>query len=249
MVLEVENVSKSFGNFKAVDGVSFSIQEREVVGLIGPNGAGKTTTIQMILGLISPNSGQIRIFGKPFKNNREAILAKMNFAAPYVNYPPRLTVIENLMIFAKLYNVRQASSKIAELLRLFEIADLSKKPVSRLSSGQTTRVGLCKAFLNDPKLLLLDEPTAFLDPQISLLVKRSVLDLQKRYGTTILLTSHSMDDVEEMCSQIYFLSHGKVIAEGSPLEVTRAVLKEDRKESALEEVFLRVASARSNETL
>lgn len=172
----------------------------------------------------------------------------MNFTAPYVNYPPRLTVIENLMIFARLYNVRHASSKIAELLRMFEIADLTNKPVSRLSSGQTTRVGLCKAFLNDPKLLLLDEPTAFLDPPSSHLIKHSVLDLQKRCDTTILLTSHSMDDVEEMCSRIYFLSHGKVIAEGSPLEVTRAILKEDRKEPALEEVFLRVASKRSNET-
>ena len=153
------------------------------------------------------------------------------------------------MIFAKLYNVQKASFKIAELLSLFEIADLSNKPVSRLSSGQTTRVGLCKAFLNDPKLLLLDEPMAFLDPQISFLVKRSVLDLRKRCGTTILLTSHRMDDVEEMCSQIYFFSHGKVIAEGSPLEVTRSILKEDRKEPGLEEVFLRVASAISNETL
>ena len=248
MILEVANVSKSFGNLKAVDGVSFSIRERELVGLIGPNGAGKTTIIQMILGLISQNSGTIRVFGKTFNHNRELILQNMNFTAPYVNYPPRLTVRENLMIFAKLYNVHHASSKISELLRLFKITDLTNKPVSRLSSGQTTCVGLCKAFLNDPKLLLLDEPTAFLDPQSSLLVKRSILDLQKRCGTTILLTSHSMEDVEEMCSRIYFLSHGKVIAEGSPIEITRAVLNEDRKEPALEEVFLRVASVRSNET-
>ncbi len=248
MLLDVQNLTKTFGNFKAVDDVSFFVRPGEVVGLLGPSGAGKTTTIQMILGLISPSAGSVRIFGQLFEKNRQQILEKVSFTAPYVAFPIRLTVFENLMVFARIYDVRDPESKIMELLRMFSIEDLRNKPVSRLSSGENTRVGLCKALMNDPKLLVMDEPTAYLDPQVALQVKNILLDLQHRYGTTILYSSHNMAEVEEMCSRIIFLSRGRVLASGSPITVTQSILKENRREPALKEVFLHVARRRLNET-
>jgi ABC-2 type transport system ATP-binding protein len=241
-LLDVRNLKKTFNKYTAVEDVSFYIDEGEFVGLVGPNGAGKTTTIHMTLGLIKPDAGEVRIFGKPFEKNREYILQNINFTAPYVTYPPRLTVRENLMLFAQLYDVRRPKAKVSELLDVFEVAHLADKAVSRLSSGESTRVGLCKAFINDPKLILLDEPTAFLDPQVSLQVKRAVLGMQERCGTAVLYTSHNMDEVQEMCNRVYFLSRGRIAASGSPLEVTNAILQENRKEPALAEAFLRVAS-------
>jgi ABC-2 type transport system ATP-binding protein len=247
MLVEIDHLTKSFGKFIAIDDVSFEVRPGEIVGLLGPNGAGKTTTIHMILGLISPTSGEVRIFGKRFEEHRQEILEQMNFTSPYVAFPVRLTVFENLMVFARMYNVRDPRVKIAELTKLFGIEGLTNKPVSRLSSGETTRVGLCKAFMNDPKLLLLDEPTAYLDPQIAAQVKQILLDMQRERGTTILYTSHNMAEVEKMCSRIIFLSRGRVIASGSPIEVTQTILKEDRDEPALEEVFLHVAQRQTNE--
>ncbi len=241
MLVEVEHLTKVFNGFKAVDDVSFSIQEGEILALLGPNGAGKSTTIHMILGLVSPTRGEIRIFGKRLEDYRDEILGNMNFTAPYVGFPMRLTVLENLRIFARLYAIPNPAAKITDLLRRFAIEHLKDKPVSRLSSGENTRVGLCKAFMNDPKLLLLDEPTAYLDPVVARQVKAALLDMQQNSGTTILYTSHNMAEVEEMCDRIVFLSHGRVIATGSPIEVTQAILSEDRAEPALEEVFLRVA--------
>jgi ABC-2 type transport system ATP-binding protein len=184
----------------------------------------------------------VRIFDKPFEKNREEILQQMNFIAPYVTYPARLTVYENLIVFARLYNTRDASAKIGEMLRLFAIEHLKNTPVSRLSSGETTRVGLCKAFLNEPRLLLLDEPTAYLDPQAAQQVKQILLDRRKEHGTTILFTSHNMSEVEELCDCVYFLSRGRVLANGSPIAVTQAILQEHRAEPALVEAFLHVAN-------
>lgn len=241
MLLEVEHLTKVFGKCKAVDDVSFFVREGEIAGLLGPNGAGKSTTIHIILGLISATQGEIRIFGKSLKENREEILGKMNFTGPYGAFPMRLTVFENLMIFARLYDVRHPSAKITELMQLFAIDHLKNKPVSRLSSGENTRVGLCKAFMNRPKLLLLDEPTAYLDPQVARQVRQALLEMQHSCGTTILYTSHNMAEVEQMCRRIVFLSRGRVIASGSPIEVTQSILAEERDEPALEEVFLRVA--------
>ena len=247
MLIEVDHLTKIFGKFVAVDDVSFEVRPGEIVGLLGPNGAGKTTTIHMILGLISATSGEVRIFGKRFEQHRQEILEQMNFTSPYVAFPIRLTVFENLLVFARMYNLRDPRAKIAELTKLFGIEDMVNKPVSRLSSGETTRVGLCKAFMNDPKLLLLDEPTAYLDPEIAAQVKQILLDMQRERGTTILYTSHNMAEVEKMCSRIVFLSRGRVIATGSPIEVTQTILKEDRDEPALEEVFLHVAQRQRNE--
>jgi ABC-2 type transport system ATP-binding protein len=231
MLIEIDHLTKRFGKgaaqFIAVDDVSFEVGPGEIVGLLGPNGAGKTTTIHMILGLISPTSGQVRIFGKPFDTHRQEILEQMNFTSPYVAFPVRLTVFENLMVFARMYDIREPRAKIADLAKLFGIEAMLRKPVSRLSSGETTRVGLCKAFMNDPKQIL--------------------LDMQRERGTTILYTSHNMAEVEKMCSRIIFLSRGRVLASGTPIEVTQTILKEDRDEPALEEVFLHVAQRQTNE--
>jgi ABC-2 type transport system ATP-binding protein len=229
-LIEVEHLSKLFKNFKAVDDVSFFVREGEMVGLLGSNGAGKTTVVHMMLGLISPSAGEVRIFGKPFEANREEILQNLN-----------LTVKENLNVFAGLYGVRDREAKISHLMKKFAIEDLRNKPISRLSSGENTRVGLCKAFMNDPRLLLLDEPTAYLDPQVARQVRDTLLEMQQRMGTTILYTSHNMAEVEAMCGRIILLSHGRIIATGSPIEVTQTILKEERAQPALEEVFLHIA--------
>jgi ABC-2 type transport system ATP-binding protein len=245
MLVEIENLDKTFGEFRAVDNVSFAIERGELVGMLGPNGAGKTTTIHMILGLITPTSGQIRIFGKSMEAHREEILEQMNFTSPYVAFPFRLTVLENLMVFARIYNLKKPRERIDEQLERFGITKLRDKAIARLSSGENTRVGLCKAFMNNPRLMLLDEPTAYLDPEVAWQVKNALLDAQREKGTTILYTSHNMDEVERMCKRIIFLHHGKVIAAGSPIEITQAILEEEREEPALEEVFLRVVKGKA----
>jgi len=245
MLVEIENLTKTFGDFRAVDDVCFSIPRGEIIGLLGPNGAGKTTTIHMILGLITPTSGRINIFGKSMATDREYILEQMNFTSPYVAFPFRLTVLENLKVFARIYNLPRPRERIDELLERFGITKLRDKAISRLSSGENTRVGLCKAFLNDPRLLLLDEPTAYLDPEVAWQVKNALLEAQREKGTTILYTSHNMDEVERMCKRIIFLHHGKVIAAGSPIEITQTILEEEREEPALEEVFMRVVKGKA----
>lgn len=249
MLVTVEGLTKTYGKFTAVDNVSFVVRAGEIAGLVGPNGAGKTTIIHMMLGLISPNAGSVHLFGKSLDADREQILQRLNFTSPYMAFPVRLTVLENLTVFAGIYNVRNPSAKINGLLERFGIGRLKNKPISRLSSGETTRVGLCKAFLNDPELLLLDEPTAYLDPQAAVQVREVLLDLQKSRGTTILYTSHNMHEVERMCDQILFLSHGTIIATGTPIEVTRTILNEDRSAPALEEVFIRIAGRRPDEAV
>jgi ABC-2 type transport system ATP-binding protein len=239
-IIEVRGLSKSFGAVRAVDDVSFDVEQGEIVGILGPNGAGKTTTIQMILGLVTPSAGEVRVFGKPFNENREEILGAVNFTSPYVSFPFRLTVLENLRVFARLYNVPNPERRIAELLELFSMADLANTPTARLSSGENTRVNLCKALLNEPRLLLLDEPTAYLDPEIAWHVKQVLLAARRERGMTILYTSHNMHEVERLCTRIVFLHRGRVLAEGTPIDVTHALLGERRGEPALEEVFLRL---------
>ncbi|MBV8771118.1 MAG: ABC transporter ATP-binding protein [Deltaproteobacteria bacterium] len=247
MVVTVDHLTKVFGRFKAVEDVSFAIHKGEIVGLVGPNGAGKTTTIHMLLGLIAPTSGNITLFGRHYEGHREEILQKLNFTSPYMAMPGRLTVCENLKVFARIYNVRDASAKIDQLLHSFGILHLKGKPVARLSSGESTRVVMCKAFLNDPELLLFDEPTAYLDPEAALQVREILLDLQARRGTTILITSHNMRDVQRMCGRVVFLNRGRVMATGTPIEVTRQVLNEDRDVPALDEVFIRIAREQVDE--
>jgi ABC-2 type transport system ATP-binding protein len=249
MLVEVSRLTRIFGKFKAVDDVSFSVRAGEIVGLLGPNGAGKTTTVHMLLGLVAQSSGTIRLFEKSLEEDREHILERMNFTSPYVGFPPLLTVLENLMVFARIYNVRDPRPKILELLARFNIERVKNKPVSLLSSGEHSRVVLCKAFLNNPELLLLDEPTAHLDPQSALEVREVLLGLQQRFGTTILITSHNMREAQRICSRIIFLNHGRVVASGTPLEVTQQILSEQRDAPALDEVFVRIAKRQKDETL
>jgi ABC-2 type transport system ATP-binding protein len=241
MLVTIERLTKTYGNFKAVDEVSFVVEAGEIAGLVGPNGAGKTTIIHVMLGLISPNAGTVRLFGTSLDTNREQILQRLNFTSPYMAFPARLTVLGNLTVFARIYKVHDPLTKIVELLERFGIEPLKNTPISRLSSGETTRVGLCKAFLNNPELLLLDEPTAYLDLQAALQMRDVLLDLQRIYGTTILYTSHNMLEVQRICDRIIFLNQGRVIATGTPIEVTRDVLKEERDTPALDEVFIRIA--------
>src|SRR3989338_910400 len=178
-VLQVKNLTKKFGSFTAVDNISFDLKEGEILGLLGPNGAGKTTTIDMLLGLTTPTSGNINIFGLPFEENREKILKQMNFSAAYVNLPWRLKVWENLYTFGRLYEVEDYKEKIEILIKEFKLSDLRNNLTDSLSSGQLTRLYLCKAFVNNPRLLLLDEPTAFLDPDVSDLVRKYILNKVK----------------------------------------------------------------------
>jgi ABC-2 type transport system ATP-binding protein len=241
MIVEVNHVTKTYGAVTAVDDVSFTLEAGEIVGLLGPNGAGKTTTILMLLGLIAPTSGSIRVFGRSFDQDREAILAGMNFCAPYVSFPGRLTVFENLMVFAHLYQVSRPKQKVMELLRQFDLEPLKNRPVLHLSSGQNTRVALCKALLNAPRILLLDEPMVYLDPKVTGVVKAVLRDLREKHGTAILYTTHNTIEAEEMCGQIIFLFRGRVVARGTPLEVTRASLGRERGAPALREVFLQLA--------
>jgi ABC-2 type transport system ATP-binding protein len=195
----------------------------------------------MLLGLLTPTSGEVRVFGLGFERDREAILTGMNFAAPYLSFPNRLTVFENLMVFARLYGVRNPGRRVMELLGRFDLGALKDRPAVRLSSGQNTRVALCKALINEPRLLLLDEPTAYLDPQVSLLVKGVLRELREERGASILYTTHNMAEAEEMCSSIVFLSRGRVVARGTPKEITEAILNEKREKPALAEAFLHIA--------
>ncbi|MBI2474622.1 MAG: ABC transporter ATP-binding protein [Candidatus Taylorbacteria bacterium] len=212
------------------------MEERTITGLLGPNGAGKTTTIQMILDIISPTSGEIKIFGKPMLHNREEILSKMNFSSPYVHLPNTLKVRENLYTFGRLYGVADIPGKIDELSKQFDLDELLPKMTSQLSSGQLTRLNMAKAMLNKPKLLLLDEPTASLDPDIADRTRMIFKKLQKEQGVSILYTSHNMDEVEELCDKVIFIQHGKLKDEGTPEELIKKYGHED-----LNDVFLTIA--------
>lgn len=215
-VLKVTNLTKRFGSTLAVDNISFEVREGEIVGLLGPNGAGKTTTINMLLGVLTPTSGEIFSFGKEFNLNREEILKKINFVSSYIRLPWRLTVEENLDIIGRLYEVKNRKEKINKLLEIFEMAEYKNKLIADLSAGQIMRVMLAKAFLNYPKILLLDEPTASLDPDVAQKVRDFLKKEQKEFGVTMLLTSHNMAEVEQLTSRVIFLNKGKILAEDTP---------------------------------
>ena len=235
-IIEVKNLIKKFGDFTAVDGISFGVEEGTITGLLGPNGAGKTTTIQMLLDIISPTSGEINIFGLPMDKNRQKILSMMNFSSPYVALPGNLKVWENLNTFARLYGVKNLKSKIKELSHLFDTEAFLSKMTSQLSTGQLTRLNLTKALLNDPKLLLLDEPTSSLDPDIADRTRVLLKRIQKERGVTILYTSHNMDEVEEICDRVIFLQHGKIKDDGTPADLIKKYGHTD-----LNDVFLSIA--------
>lgn len=224
-VLSVKNLTKKFGDHTAVGNISFSIAKGEIVGLLGPNGAGKTTTIAMILGVITPTAGVITVFGLPFKHNRETILKRMNYSSAYVKAPWRLTVREHLLVFALMYEVDDAKRKIEDVLRIFNLTDEANTLAGDLSSGNMARLNLCKAFISQPEVVLLDEPTSSLDPDIADQVREFIKGSRKKYKTTILITSHNMAEIEELCDRVIFMSHGKIIAEDTPEGLSKKIKK------------------------
>jgi ABC-2 type transport system ATP-binding protein len=235
-VIKVSGLTKVFDSTVAVDQVSFEVSQGEILGLLGPNGAGKTTILQILLGTLTPTSGQIEILGLPLVSHREEILRQVNFSSTYISVPNSLTVTENLMVFSRLYGIPEPQKRIQELLKIFEIEALQKKLAGTLSTGQLTRVCLAKALLNKPKILFLDEPTASLDPDIADKTRKLLKEVRQASQVTILYTSHNMPEMEEMCDRILFLSKGRIIAQGTPTELIRLFGKQ-----TLEEVFLKLA--------
>ena len=239
-IVEVQNLTKRFGTFTAVDGISFEIRQGEILGLLGPNGAGKTTTIQMLLGVITPTNGTIRMFGLSFDRHRETILGRVNFSSTYVSLPQALTVEENLWVVAKLYGLDRIASRINEVVKQLEMEEFRTKITRKLSSGQMSRLSLAKAFLTEPKVLFLDEPTASLDPDIAAKTRALIQQIRRSTGLTVLYTSHNMREMEEMSDRIIFLQRGRIVAEG-----TAKAIKAVYGETDLEEVFLKLARDRS----
>ncbi len=232
----VEHLTKRFGTAVVVDDVSFSVARGEIVGFLGPNGAGKTTTLAMLLGLVRPTRGTVRILGLPMPEERQQILSRVNFTSPYVSLPGNLTVGENLMVFARLYSVSNARARIGALLERFGLAEMRERAAGRLSSGEGTRLGLVKALLNDPEVLFLDEPTASLDPDGAERVRGILRAIRAERSVTIFYTSHNMQEVERLSDRILFLHRGRLIAEGPPGDVLRQFERD-----TLEHMFLDLA--------
>ncbi len=225
-ILSVDGLRKSFGGAAAVDGVSFHVEPGEIVGLLGPNGAGKTTTINMLLGVLEPDAGRIEMPGRD----------RMNFAAAYTPLPGNLTVNENLRVFGMIYGVRDLAARVAELLRRFDLEKYKDAKAGVLSSGEQTRLCLAKAMLNDPELLLLDEPTASLDPSVAREIRAQIRSFTARGTAGVLWTSHNMHEVEEVCDRVLFLSHGKILLQGDP-----RTLPAQQGKKTLEDLFVAIA--------
>jgi ABC-2 type transport system ATP-binding protein len=232
----VSRLTKRFGDFIAVNDVSFDIQPGEILGVLGPNGAGKTTTIQMLLGLVTPTSGSIQVFGLDLSTHREAILQQVNFSSTYISMPQSLTVEENLWVIARLYGLSDIPRRVDEIVKKLEMEEFRRKVTRKLSSGQMTRLTLAKAFLTEPKILFLDEPTASLDPDIAQKIRALLKEERRSSGLSILYTSHNMREMEEMSDRIIFLQRGKIVAEGTAQEIVARFGQE-----GLEEVFLKLA--------
>jgi ABC-2 type transport system ATP-binding protein len=235
-VLGIRSLSKVFGETVAVDGISFEVYANEIVGLLGPNGAGKTTTINMVLGVLEPTAGDITVAGIDLAKDRSSALGCTNFAAVYAPLPGNLTVAQNLRVFGTIYDVKQLSHRVDEVVREFDLERFRNVKCGLLSSGEQTRVSLAKAMLNRPKLLLLDEPTASLDPATARDIRSRIRDFATDNGGGVLWTSHNMYEVQEVCDRVLFLSRGKILLEGDP----KRLPQEHGKES-LEELFIAVA--------
>ena len=235
-VLEVRNLTKTFGDFTAVNGISFALHPGEILGVLGPNGAGKTTTMHMLLGLITPTSGTISMFGMDLETHREAILQQVNFSSTYMSMPQSLTVEENLWVVARLYGLPDVQRKIDDIVKKLEMGEFRHKVTRKLSSGQMTRLTLAKAFLTEPKILFLDEPTASLDPDIAHKIRALLKDEQRASGLSVLYTSHNMREMEEMSDRIIFLQKGNLVAEGTAAQIVSRFGQTD-----LEDVFLKLA--------
>ena len=233
--IEVINLSKSYKSKKAVKNINFKINENEIVGLLGPNGCGKTTTIAMILGLLKPSSGKILINGMNIEDHRISLLHKMNFISPYIELPKKLTVKQNLIVYGKLYSVKNLNERIDYLANKLRLKEFLNNMTGELSSGQKNRVSLAKALINDPTVLLLDEPTASLDPETGDFVRTFLENYKKEKKISVLLASHNMNEVKRLCNSILMMKDGIIIDSGTPDQL----LKKHGREN-LEEVFLQL---------
>jgi ABC-2 type transport system ATP-binding protein len=240
--ISVENLVKLYRSVRAVDGVSFDLPAGSITALLGGNGAGKTTTIAMIMGLVAPTSGRVCVLGAEMPRRRYDVLHRMNFESPYVDLPTRLTVRQNLSVFAQLYGVADIEARIGELAAALDLADFLDRWTGKLSSGQKTRVSLAKALLNRPDVLLLDEPTASLDPDTADWVRGHLEDYRRRTGATILLASHNMNEVERLCERVIIMKKGRIEDDDAPARLLARYGRE-----TLEEVFLDVARGRQRE--
>ena len=237
--IEAHALTKSFGEITAISDVSFIAEEGEITGLLGGNGAGKTTTISILLGLLLPTSGEVRILGRDMTNDRYSVLSLMNFSSPYVDLPHRLTVRENLRVYGELYSVIKPEVRIGELAERLDIVALLDRRTGQLSAGQKTRVALAKALINRPRVLLLDEPTASLDPDTADWIRTYLEDYAGEENATILLASHHMGEVERLCGSVLMMRGGTIVDRGSPAELLRKY-----EQTTLEEVFLDIARDR-----
>ena len=235
-ILEISNLTKRYDTITAVDHISFSIEAGQIIGLLGPNGAGKSTTINMILGILQPTEGSIRVFGKDLVTERSAISTQVNFAAVYAHMPLNLTVRQNLRVFGLLYSVKNVKKRVDDLIREFDLEQFANSKVGLLSSGESSRLSLAKAVINEPRLLLLDEPTASLDPSIAQMIRERIRGYVRDRGTAVLWTSHNMREIEAVCDRVMFLSHGKILLAGDPKTVASEYGKKD-----LDELFIAVA--------
>ena len=235
--IEIKNLSKHYNNIEAVKNINFKINKGSIVGLLGPNGCGKTTTIGMMLGLIKPSSGAVFINDQNIESekNRTKILEKMNFISPYVELPKKLTVEENLKVYGKMYGVNNLQDKISDLMKQLNLSEFKKRKTGELSSGQKNRVSLAKALINDPEILLLDEPTASLDPDVGDYIRTYLEGFASKKGATILLASHNMNEVERLCNEVMMMKNGEIIDKGTCNDLIK---KHGRKN--LEETFLKI---------
>ena len=238
--IEVINLSKIYKSKKAVKNINFKVKEDEIIGLLGPNGCGKTTTIGMILGLLKPTEGKVLINGKDIEKDKISLLRKMNFISPYIELPKKLKVKQNLIVYGKLYNVKNLENQIEYLSNKLRLNDLLEKITGELSSGQKNRVSLAKALINDPSVLLLDEPTASLDPETGDFIRTFIEEYKKEKKISVLLASHNMDEVKRLCSSVLMMKEGDIVDKGTPNELIK---KHGRKN--LEEVFLKIARSKN----
>ena len=238
-IVEIRQLTKHFGDFTAVDQVSFDIQPGETVGLLGPNGAGKTTIFQMLLGVITPTEGSIHMFGLDLIKHREEILRQVNFSSTYISMPYALTVEENLRVIGKLYSLPDINRRIDDVLKKLEMEDIRQRLTRKLSSGQMTRLTLAKAVMTEPRILFLDEPTASLDPDIAHKIRAFLKEYRDVSGLSMLYTSHNMREMEEMSDRIIFLQRGKIVAQGTATNVVKQYGEDN-----LEQVFLKIARDR-----
>ena len=235
IAIEINNLEKKFKNTSAVKNLNFKINKGSIIGLLGPNGCGKSTTIGMILGLIKPTSGEVIINGKNIENNRTDLLQKMNFISPYIELPKKLTIEENLNVYGRMYGVKNLKNKILELMEQLNLNEFKKRKTGELSSGQKNRVSLAKALINDPEILLLDEPTASLDPDVGDYVRSIIENFSSNNQKTILIASHNMNEVERLCDEVMMMKNGEIIDKGKSKDL---ITKHGRKN--LEEFFLKI---------